>query len=261
MHAELPSAVIESRRFSDKLPPRSIPDRVESKVTMNRLNLVVLVACAALVACAKKPDDSATPPADTAAPANESAAPAAASATSVPSAEPTQEQLERAKKQAALDYATMEDSYLNDAHGQWAKEVTASSTFGDDNSGGASDVNKPKNMVGKPDGRFWTNNHQDMGFDSVEGTFEKPVHATEVRAVIGDGVSTVSKLELRDGDGKYTTVWSGLNEDKRDDRGPRQWFVRKFDKSAEPVDGVKITFANAMDRVYKTVDAVQLVGE
>jgi hypothetical protein len=56
-------------------------------------------------------------------------------------------------------------------------------------------------------------------------------------------------------------VWSGLNEDKRDDRGPRQWFVRKFEKSAAPVSGVKITFANAVDRSYKTVDAVQLVSE
>jgi hypothetical protein len=70
-----------------------------------------------------------------------------------------------------------------------------------------------------------------MGFDSFEGTFEKPVHATEVRAVIGDGVSTVSKVEPRDSEGKYATVWSGVNDDKRDDRGPCQWFVRKFDKS------------------------------
>jgi hypothetical protein len=228
---------------------------------MNRLNFVVLVACVALVACNKKPDDSAAPATETAAPSSESAAPAAASAAPAPSAEPTREELERAKKQAALDYATMEDSYLNDAHGQWAKEAIASSTFGDSNSGGPSDVNKPKNIAGKPDGQVWTNDHQDMGFDSFEATFEKPVHATEVRAVIGDGVSAVSKVELRDSEGKYTTVWSGLNEDKRDDRGPRQWFVRKFAKSAAPVSGVKITFANAVDRSYKTVDAVQLVGE
>jgi hypothetical protein len=227
---------------------------------MTRSNFVVLVACAAVVACHKKPDDAPTPAAIAAAPASESAATSAAG-SSTPAADPTPEQLERAKKQAALDYATMEDSYLNDAHGQWATEVTATSTFGDTNSGGASDVNKPKNIVGKPDGKFWTNDHQDMGFDSIEGTFEKPVHATEVRAVIGDGAGTVSKVELRDAAGKYTTVWSGINEDKPDARGPRQWFVRKFDKSAEPVAGVKITFANAMDRVYKTVDAVQLVGE
>jgi hypothetical protein len=227
---------------------------------MNRLNLAVLVACIALAACHKKPDDSPTPTTGAAGPASEPAT-SAAPAPSAPAAEPTPEQLERAKKQAALDYATMEDSYLNDAHGQWAKEVTATSTFGDTNSGGASDVNKPKNIVGKPDGKFWTNDHQDMGFDSIEGTFEKPVHATEVRAVIGEGAGTVSKVELRDAAGKYTTVWSGVNEDKPDSRGPRQWFVRKFDKSAEPVAGVKITFANAVDRVYKTVDAVQLVGE
>ncbi len=221
---------------------------------MNKSILAALAVCLALAACHKKPDESATPAAT---PASEPTA----TVVAAPSADPTPEQRERARKQAALDYATMEDSYLNDARGQWAKEVTATSTFGEASSSGASEVNKPKNIVGKPDGRFWTNDHQDMGFDSFEGTFEKPVHATEVRAVFGDGISTVSKVEIKDTDGKYTTVWTGINEDPRDDRGPRHWLVRKFDKSAAAISGVKITFANALDRGYKTVDAMQLVGE
>jgi hypothetical protein len=223
---------------------------------MHKSILVAVVACLALAACHQKPDESAAPTETVATAADQPAANAPSSAA----AEPTPDQLEHAKKQAALDYATMEDSYLNDPHGQWAKEATATSTFGE-SSNSVNEVNKPRNIAGKPDGAYWTNDHQDMGFDSFEGAFEKPVHATEVRAVFGGGISTVTKVELKDTDGKYTTVWTGINEDPPEKRGPRHWFVRKFAPSAAAIVGVKITIANSVDRGYKTVDALQLVGE
>jgi hypothetical protein len=155
----------------------------------------------------------------------------------------------------------MEDSYLNDAKGQWATAATASSTFGETGSGGASDVNKPANMTGIPDGREWTNDRQDLGFDTLEATFEKPVHATEVRVVFSKGQEAVSKLELKGVDGAYTTVWCGINEDAQNDRLPRHWFVRKFAATRAPVQAVEVTIANSVERGYKAVDAVQLVGE
>lgn len=214
--------------------------------------LWVLAVAAALTACQKKADDA--PAAD----AGSSAPPA----TQAPAetAEPTEADRERAEKQAALDYATMEDSYLNDSKGQWAASATATSVFGD-SAGGASDVNKADNLIGKPDGREWTNDHQDMGFDSFEASFAKPVHATEVRAVFSAGIEAVSKVEVKGVDGTYATVWSGINEDPKDDRGPRHWFVRKFPATTSPVQAVKITIANSVERGYKVVDAVQLVGE
>ena len=79
--------------------------------------------------------------------------------------------------------------------------------------------------------------------------------------VFGDGASAVSKLELKDKSGGYVTVWSGINEDPEERRGPRTWFVRKFDKTAQEIVGVKITIANTVARGYKTIDAIQLVGE
>jgi len=217
--------------------------------------LLILAMIAALAACQKKSGEA--PPADT----GSSAAPSAQAPAPAQSAEPTQADRERAQKQAALDYATMEDSYLNDPKGQWAKEATASSVFGETGSSGASDVNKPQNMVGKPDGRQWTNDHQDMGFDSFEAAFEKPVHGTEIRVVFNAGSEAVSKVEVKGVDGAYTTVWSGLNEDAADSRGPRHWFVRKFNATSNPIQSVKVTIANTVERGYKVVDAVQLVGE
>src|SRR3954471_20942890 len=143
--------------------------------------VLILATLTALAACQKKPGEAPSADAQPSAPAT-TQAPA-------PAAEPTEADRERANKQAALDYATMEDTFLNDPKGQWAREAKASSVFGDSDTNGPSDVNAAQNLVGKPDGREWTNNQQDMGFDSIEATFEKPVNATEVRAVFRNGVS------------------------------------------------------------------------
>jgi len=181
----------------------------------------------------------------------------------VTSAPPAQEDADRAAKQALLDYATMEDNYMNDPHAQWASSATASSTFGDDNGAQPSDVNAASNVTGAVDGKAWTNNRQDVGFDWLQVGFDKPVFATEVRVVFsnGMGVEAVSKVEVQDIQGHWSTVWSGLSDQKADERGVRTWFVRKFDKTSTPTKIVKITIANNVQRGYKTVDAVQLVGE
>jgi hypothetical protein len=42
---------------------------------------------------------------------------------------------------------------------------------------------------------------------------------------------------------------------------PRTCFVRTFEKTAYPVNAVKITIANNVQRGYKVVDAVQLLGQ
>ena len=76
-----------------------------------------------------------------------------------------------------------------------------------------------------------------------------------------DGSEAVSKVELQAEDGKWNTIWSGISDVKRDDRGRRTWFVRTFPATAYKVKAVKYTFANNVQRGYKQVDAAQLVGE
>ena len=163
---------------------------------------------------------------------------------------------------ALLDYATMEDTYINDPRAQWASAAKASSEFGQAQ-GSVNDVSKAKNIVGPVDGNAWTNDSQNIGFDWVEASFAKPVHATEIRVVFtaGQGVEAVSKLEVQDMDGHWTTVWSGLSDTKTDARGNRTWFVRTFDKTTAPVKTVKMTIANNVQSGYKVVDAIQLVGD
>jgi hypothetical protein len=224
---------------------------------MNKLQVSALVASAltlTFAACGKKSEQPAT--ADNATP------PPVESPASSPAAVPSQSDAERAEKLALLDYATMEDNYINDAHAQWASTATASSTFGDDN-GEPAQSNLASNVTGTVDSKTWTNNKQDVGMDWLETHVARAVAATEVRVVFqgGRGVEAVSKLELQDPQGNWNTVWSGLSDVKADNRGSRTWFVRKFEKTAYAVNAVKITIANNVQRGYKVVDAVQLIGD
>jgi hypothetical protein len=220
----------------------------------NSVALTLIAGALVLSACGKKKEPV----------AQNTPTPAAATHSMTPAAEPSQDDAERAKKQELLDYATMEDQYINDPHAQWAISATASSTFGDDNGAKPSEAYAASNAIGPVDDKNWSNNHQDVGFDWLQLGFAKPVSATEVRVVFGqsgEGAEAVNKVEIEDAEGHWVTVWSGLSDVKVDRRGSRTWFVRKFDKTQTSTKGVKITLANSVQRGYKNVDAVQLVGE
>ncbi|NRR30314.1 hypothetical protein HSX11_08940 [Oxalobacteraceae bacterium] len=226
---------------------------------MNKNTTIALLMSSLLVtACHKKPKDEVPPPVPAVASAPDAAAAPAAAAPAAAAADP-----EKAEKQSKLDYAVMEDGYINDAKAQWATGAKASSTFGDEDGKTPSDGNLASNIAGPADGKDWTNNKQDMGFDSVVLTYAKPVSATEVRLVLpsGSGVEAINKVELQDTTGKWNTVWTGVSDVKKDDRGNRTWFVRKFDKTPYKAQAVKVTIANNLQHDYKRIDAVQLVGE
>ncbi|RQP23914.1 hypothetical protein [Piscinibacter terrae] len=230
---------------------------------MKHLSLAALiVSTVALTACGKKhKEETAAAPAPTAtAPAP---APTPAPAPADDPAAKSKEQREKESKQKALDFATMEDKYINDPRGQWASDAKASSSFSEDPKNPPEDGGKVKRVLGPVDNKVWTNNNQDIGFDWLETTYAKPVSATEVRIVFshGNGVDAVTKLELQDTDGKWVTVWSGLSDQKEDNRGDRTWFVKTFDKTPYKVKAVKFTIANNVHTGYKEVDAVQLVGD
>lgn len=221
--------------------------------------LALLLAPLVLVACSKK-EETAPAPAVVVAPAAAPAAAAAPAPAPAP-AEKTAEQAETEERQQKLDYATMEDKYINDTRGQWASSANASSTFGEPKPS-ASNL-PPNTLLGAPDGNHWINKSQDVGFEWAEFSYDKPVQATEVRLVINDGkgVEAINKVELQDTEGKWTTVWTGLSDVKRDRRGNRTWFVRTFEKTPYQVKAVKYTIANNVERGYKYFDAAQLVGD
>jgi hypothetical protein len=231
---------------------------------MRTIVAVVLLSGVILSACKPKGEPGSPAAESTAAAPAPSAEPAPTPSASAPAApaDSTDAQRETARKQGLMDYASMEDRYINDATAQWAASAVASSTFGDEDGKVPAASNLAANVVGPVDDRSWSNNKQDIGFDWLEATFAKPVNATEVRVVFagGDGVEAVSKVELQDTAGKWNTVWSGLSDVKRDQRGRRTWFVRTFAPTTYKVKAMKVTVANNVERGYKVVDAVQLVG-
>lgn len=237
---------------------------------MNKGILVLSIALSlALASCRNhEADPAGEAPADASAPAIETTpadAPASATEPGSEGAGPGEQDRERAEQQARLDYATMEDGYLNDPKGQWASTAKASSAFGDANTAPADshDGNTPWQATGAPNGDNWNNNNQDIGFDWIELAYANPVKATEVRAVTAsdEAAESISKIELIDTDGTAHAIWSGLSDTRPDARGARTWIVRKFDATPYRVKSVKLTFANNVASGYKQVDAVQLVGE
>jgi hypothetical protein len=227
------------------------------------LSALLAISCVLVLGCNKKSADTSAIASASAVTSTAPVAQATAPAASAVPVEETPEQQEMAKKKALMDYAKMEDQYINDSKAQWASDAKASSTFGEKNSSGPSPSNLAINAKGTVDGKDWTNNNQDIGFDWLELAYEKPVSATEVRVVLegGDGVEAISKIELQSTDGKWNTVWEGISDQKRDKRGNRTWFVRSFEKTSYKAKAVKVTVANNLERGYKVIDAVQLVGE
>lgn len=248
---------------------------------MNKIAALVAMIGLALgsgAACKKKDkvEPSATAPAaDSAAgsaaaegsatPAEKAAAEKAAAekAAADKAAEDEAAAADKADKQAKLEYAQMEDRYLNDPKGQWASEAKASSSFGSANEAPADskDSNTPWQVTGAPNGNSWSNNNQEMGIDWIQVKFAKPVTATELRVVQTGGVGSVSKIELFDEAGAAHEIWAGADETTTEKRGQRTWLVKTFEKTAYKVAGAKVSFANAVVSGYKEVDAIQIVGE
>jgi len=233
----------------------------------------LLLPALLLAACAKKAPapvsaaEAVPAPAAAAAPA---AAPAPAPAAQAPATAGTAggplqtpqvstenmntEQREVARRQALLDYSNMEDGYINDTNAQWAATATATSE-----AGGSYEA---ANATGKVDGKSYSNKRTDIGFDSLEVTFEKPVNATQLRLAIhdGSGMEGITKLELQDTDGKWNTIWNGVNTVKNDKRGNRTWYVQPIEKTAYKAKAARITKSNNVTSDRLEIDAVQLIG-
>jgi hypothetical protein len=231
---------------------------------------LIAVACTlALSACKKKPEgeqaaatSQATQPAQPA----QAVQPAPVAPTAPqPPAEPTDEERRASEKKAKLDYATMEDGYINDAKGQWASSAHASSSFNEtpEKAKENPQASRAWYATGAPDGKEWSQLHPDIGMDWIEAGYARPVNATEVRAVLtsGDAARSIAKIELIDEGGAAQTVWSGVSDVEPDKRGGRTWFVKSFPRTVAKIRAVKLTFANAVSSGYKEVDAVQLVGQ
>jgi hypothetical protein len=203
------------------------------------------VAPAAVTPAAVAP--VAVAPASSAAPA--AGAPAAAEAPSP----------ETIRKRAQIDWALKQDEIKNDAHGQWAVEAKASSSYSDAQGTArysASQATGAPNVEGYGDNSSaWMPRTPNGGIEWLELRFAKPVHATAVRVRESCGSGAVIKVEVFDEQGAAHTVWSGI-----DPTQDLNYFTVEFPRTPYKASRVKVTLATNTVSGYKEIDAVQLVG-
>lgn len=168
-----------------------------------------------------------------------------------------------AERQAAIDFALAEQEIADDPDGQWASSATASSTYGDATEQASY---APWQATGAPNvehfgdnGDAWAPAAADSGIEWLQVGFDTPVHAREIRIRQNSRPGAIIKLELVDAAGARTTVFQGIDPNTYPDNS-FGWFKQRFEPSAEPVTGVKITLATNSVQGWNEIDAVQLVG-
>jgi len=224
------------------------------------LNIVSVLAIGSLLFLAgcKKSDQQAKsdvqPPAQSRPAAESSGGGGAAGTTPVsPSA------AETIAKLAGIEWATKQDEIKHDPQGQWAIQVSASSTYNDAQGEAGWSANQ---AAGPPnvdrygdDSHAWAPKTQNGGIEWLDLKYAKPVHATEVRVRESCGSGAVVKVELFDEQGGAHTVWAGA-----DPTTDLNYLIVKFPKTAFTTARVKVTLATNIVPGWNEIDAVQLVG-
>lgn len=150
---------------------------------------------------------------------------------------------------------------LSDANGQWAVSAIASSTY---NNAKNDESWSAKQAIGRPnvnayadDGNAWAPKDKNVGIEILEVSFATAVHATAIRVKESYGSGAVTKIELKDADGKYHQIWTGDDPTKGMNN-----LQLKFNKTDYLVKTVKITLdTTKAPAEWTEIDAVQLVGE
>jgi len=226
--------------------------RTHSKLLCSVLSIILVST-----ACKKSDDKSETTAAPAATP---SAAPAPATpAAPASGATASGATAETTAKLAAADWAIKQDEIKNDANGQWAIEVSASSTYNDAKGTASFSANQ---VTGAPNvdkygdnGSAWAPKTEDAGIEWLDLKYPKPVHATAVRVRESCGSGAVIKIELFDEQGVAHTAWAG-----NDPTTDLNYLMVNIPKTPYKTARVKITLATNVIPGWNEIDAVQLVG-
>lgn len=139
---------------------------------------------------------------------------------------------------------------------QWAVSARASSEYGVDEWSAKQATGAPNTPKCEDSKTAWASQDPDETA-WLELDYATPVRPTTIVIVQSYSPSSVVKVETRDLNGKYTTVWSGAAEKKSGCP-----FYQSFAVSNQNflVSGVKITIDQAKIGDWNEIDAVELVG-
>lgn len=156
-----------------------------------------------------------------------------------------------------FDETASDKAIKADVNGQWAKSATASTSYGTDSWSAKQATGEPNVDEYGDNVNAWAPAEQNKGLETLELTYAKAVSAIGVRIRENDGSGSVTKVELKDTDGKYYTVWEGTDTTKG-----LNYFQVPVDKTTYKVSGVRVTIdTTKVPTEWVEIDAVQLVGE
>jgi hypothetical protein len=154
-----------------------------------------------------------------------------------------------------------ETAILADIDGQWAKEATAGSQYGN----GAQYA--PARATGAPDvpqaddhGNAWCPGNRTGGTEWLELTYERPVIPREVRVRQTFGATGIIKIEGIEPDGTRHVLWEGRDPDAADHVREIKWFIARTPRLEKPVNKLRLMIHLDSHGGWKQIDAVQLVG-
>jgi len=215
-------------------------------------SLVILLAVGTLLltsGCKKSAEESPPAPTPSAAAPSPTAAPPAAGGSAA----------DTTAKLTGIEWALKQDEIKNDPNGQWAIEVTASSTYGDAQGQASYSANQATGLPNvekyADNSNAWCPKTPDSGIEWLDLKYPKPVHATEVRVRESYGSGAVIKVELFDEHGGAHSVWAGNDPTKE-----LNYLIVKFPQTDFKTARVKLTLATNVIAGWHEIDAVQLVG-
>jgi hypothetical protein len=140
---------------------------------------------------------------------------------------------------------------------QWAVSATASSQYGDEGWAAKQATGAPDTPECGDSTTAWATENNDS-VDWIELDYDTPVLPIEVNIVQTYSPNQVVKVELRDLQGEYHTVYTGAPQDESADCP----FVLHIpvEGADKQVDGVRITVDQSVLQDWCEIDAVELVG-
>lgn len=146
---------------------------------------------------------------------------------------------------------------LADVNGQWAATATASTQYGSDSWSANQATGEPDVDVEGDNANAWAPLEKNKGTETLELSFTKAVYASGVRIRESLGEGAVTKVELKDIDGNYHSVFSGT-----DSTSGLNYLQIAVATTTYKVNGVRVTLNTTLSpNDWAEIDAVQLVGQ
>jgi hypothetical protein len=228
------------------------------------LTLAAALSLTLLSGCGNTGDTASEPAAADPTASTEASDAQESAATAQANEDLAREEREAQAKRAAIEAALAEQKIIEDPKGQWAATATSSSAYydhKDQESYSAWQATGAPNTERPGDAReSWASKDTDAGIEWLQVTFEKPVHASEIRVRQNYNPGAIIKVELIDDSGSAHTVFEDMDSTKYPE-DQFAWFIQSFDQTPYTVTGAKLTLAANAVLGYNEIDAIQLIGE